>query len=89
VFETDKEVLDWYERQPRALSREYVENIRWNEIKNHPVNPAFVPVLMYMRDIEYFTDMYYQELRRTPAKIQSSGSSWIVGALKNYITLIC
>jgi hypothetical protein len=66
VFETDKEVLDWYERQPRALSKEYVNKIRWNDIKNHPINPAFVPVLIYMRDIEYFTDMYYQELRRTP-----------------------
>jgi hypothetical protein len=66
VFETDKEVLDWYERQPRALSKEYVNSIRWNQIKNYPINPAFVPVLIYMRDIEYFTDMYYQELRRTP-----------------------
>ena len=66
MFETDKEVLDWYERQPRALSKEYVNGIKWNEIKNHPINPAFVPVLVYMRDIEYFTDMYYQELRRTP-----------------------
>jgi len=66
VFETDKEVLDWYERQPRALSREYVNSIQWHEIKNHPLNPAFIPVLIYMRDIEYFTDMYYQELRRTP-----------------------
>jgi len=66
VFETDKEVLDWYERQPRALSKEYVNSLRWNEIKNYPLNPAFVPVLIYMRDIEYFTDMYYQELLRTP-----------------------
>lgn len=66
MFETDKEVLDWYERQPRALSKEYVNSIKWNEIKNYPLNPAFVPVLIYMRDIEYFTDMYYQELRRTP-----------------------
>jgi hypothetical protein len=66
VFETDKEVLEWYERQPRALSKEYVNSIRWNEIKNYSLNPAFVPVLVYMRDIEYFTDMYYQELRRTP-----------------------
>jgi hypothetical protein len=66
VFETDKEVLDWYERQPRALSREYVNSIRWNEVKNYPLNPGFIPVLIYMRDIEYFTDMYYQELRRTP-----------------------
>ena len=66
MFETDKEVLEWYERQPRALSKEYVNSIKWNEIKSHPLNPAFVPVLIYMRDIEYFTDMYYQELRRTP-----------------------
>ena len=66
MFETDKEVLDWYERQPRALSKEYVSNIKWKEIKNYQLNPAFVPVLTYMRDIEYFTDMYYQELRRTP-----------------------
>jgi hypothetical protein len=66
VFETDKEVLDWYERQPRALSKEFVNGIRWHEVKDHPVNPAFIPVLVYMRDIEYFTDMYYQELRRTP-----------------------
>ena len=27
MFETDKEVLDWYERQPRALSKEYVNSI--------------------------------------------------------------
>ena len=66
MFETDKEVLDWYERQPRALSKEYVNSINWKDIKNYELNPAFVPVLIYMRDIEYFTDMYYQELRRTP-----------------------
>ena len=66
MFETDKEVLDWYERQPRALSKEYVNNIRWKEVKDYPLNEAFVPVLFYMRDIEYFTDMYYTELLRTP-----------------------
>jgi hypothetical protein len=66
VFETDKDVLDWYERQPRALSNEYVRNIRWKEIKDYPINEAFIPVLTYMRDIEYFTDMYYKELLRTP-----------------------
>ena len=66
MFETDKEVLDWYERQPRALTRQFVESIRWHEIKDHPLNPAFVRVLVYMRDVEYFTDIYYRELRRTP-----------------------
>jgi hypothetical protein len=66
VFETDKEVLEWYERQPRALSKEYVNQIRWKEVSRYPLNEAFVPVLFYMRDIEYFTDMYYRELMRTP-----------------------
>ena len=66
MFETDKEVLEWYERQPRALSKEYVNQIRWKDVSNYPLNEAFVPVLFYMRDIEYFTDMYYRELMRTP-----------------------
>lgn len=66
MFESDIEVLEWYEKQPRALTREYVNNLRWNEIKNFEVSPTFVPVLIYMRDVEYFTDMYYRELLRTP-----------------------
>lgn len=66
MFESDIEVLQWYEKQPRALSREFVSNIRWNEIKNYELNTAFVPVLTYMRDVEYLTDMYYNELLRTP-----------------------
>ena len=66
MFETDKDVLDWYERQPRALTREFVDNIPWRDISNHALNAAFIPVLIYMRDVEYFTDIYYRELMRTP-----------------------
>jgi len=66
LFETDNDVLDWYERQPRALSKQFVDSIAWNEIKDYPLNPAFIPVLIYMRDIEFFTEMYYRELLRTP-----------------------
>jgi hypothetical protein len=66
VFETDKEVLDWYERQPPAVTREFIDSIPWRDVSNYALNPAFVPVLIYMRDIEYFTDMYYHELLRTP-----------------------
>lgn len=66
MFETDTDVLDWYERQPRALSQEFIDTIPWNRIKDYPLNPAFVPVLLYMRDVEYFTDMYYRDLLRTP-----------------------
>ena len=65
MFETERDVLDWYERQPRAITTEFVNDIPWREIRNHPLNSAFVPVLFYMRDVEFFTDMYYKELLRT------------------------
>lgn len=65
-FETNQDVLNWYEKQPRALTKEFIDEIPWNEVKNHPFDKRFVPVLMYMRDIEILTDMYHQELLRTP-----------------------
>jgi len=65
-FETNKEVLDWYERQPRTLTDEFIGNIAWHDVKNHPLDTRFVPVLLYMRDVEALTDVYYKELLRTP-----------------------
>lgn len=65
-FETKKEVLDWYERQPRALTEEFIENIAWRDVKNYELDQRFVPVLLYMRDVEALTDVYYKELLRTP-----------------------
>lgn len=66
AFETKREVLEWYERQPRALTDEFISNINWKDVKNHELNERFVPVLLYMRDVEVLTDMYYKEMRRTP-----------------------
>lgn len=66
IFETDIEVLDWYEKQPRALSKEFIDSIPWDDVKKYPLNPKFVPVLVYMRDIEIFTEVYHNELKRTP-----------------------
>lgn len=65
-FETKQDVLDWYEKQPRTLTKEFIDRINWKEIKNYPLDEKFVPVLLYMRDVETLTDMYYSELRRTP-----------------------
>jgi Mn-containing catalase len=66
-FETKKEVLDWYEKQPRTLTDEFISNkIAWRDVKNYELNEKFVPVLLYMRDVEVLTDVYYKELRRTP-----------------------
>lgn len=65
-FETKKDVLDWYERQPRTLTDEFIGNIAWKDVKNYELDEKLVPVLMYMRDVEVLTDVYYKELRRTP-----------------------
>lgn len=65
-FETKKEILDWYEKQPRALTAEFLDAIDWKRVKDYPLDERFIPVLLYMRDVETLTDMYYGELRRTP-----------------------
>ncbi len=66
MFETKSEVLGWYESQQRALTDEFISNIPWDQVKDHPFDPRLVPVVLYMRDVETLTDMYWQELRRTP-----------------------
>lgn len=40
--------------------------IRWSDVKNYPLDKRLIPVLLYMRDVETLTDVYYEELRRTP-----------------------
>ncbi len=65
-FETKQDVLNWYEKQPQSLTPEFINQIRWTEVKNYPLDKKLVPVLLYMRDVEILTDMYYEELRRTP-----------------------
>jgi len=66
AFETNKEVLDWYEKQERTLTDEFISGLPWNEVRNTPLDEKFIPVLLYMRDVEVLTEMYHQELRRTP-----------------------
>src|SRR6186713_3480203 len=65
-FETTKDVYDWYERQQPVFTKEGIESIPWNEVRDHPLDERFIPVLLYMRDVETLTDMYHRELLRTP-----------------------
>lgn len=60
------EILQQYEKNPRFLSKEFIDSIPWRDIKNHPLEEKFFPVIVYMRDIEAFTDIYYQQLLGTP-----------------------
>ena len=66
TFETNRDVLAWYERQPRSLTQEFISSIPWNDVKRHRFDERFVPVLFYMRDVETLTDMYHREMLRTP-----------------------
>lgn len=66
TFETTKDVYDWYERQQPVFTKEGIEAISWNEVKDYPLDKRFIPVLLYMRDVETLTDMYHRELLRTP-----------------------
>lgn len=66
TFDSNKEVLDWYERQPRALTPEFLGAIPWEKVKDSEFDEKFVPILFYMRDVETLTDMYHRELLRTP-----------------------
>jgi hypothetical protein len=65
-FETNRDVLEWYERQPRALTPEFISSIPWHKVRSHEFDERFIPVLFYMRDVETLTDMYHRELLRTP-----------------------
>ena len=66
AFDSNKDVLDWYERQDRALTPEFISSIPWDKVRETPFDERFVPVLFYMRDVETLTDMYHRELQRTP-----------------------
>ncbi len=66
TFETNRDVLEWYERQPRTLTPEFISSIPWHEVKSHELDHRFVPVLLYMRDVETLTDMYHRQMLRTP-----------------------
>jgi rubrerythrin len=65
-FETNKDVLDWFERQERTLTPEFINSIPWHKVKDDPIDEKLIPILLYMRDVETLTDMYHRELRRTP-----------------------
>ncbi len=65
-FETTKEVFDWYDRQSPVFTKEGIASIPWSDVRKYPLDERFIPVLLYMRDVETLTDMYHREMLRTP-----------------------
>lgn len=66
LFQTEDEALRWYEGQERVLTKEFINTIPWDDVDRHELPAEFIPVIIYMRDVERFTEIYYRELRRTP-----------------------
>jgi rubrerythrin len=66
VFETERDALAWYESQPQVITKKFIDSIPWKEVQEHPINPEFFPVLIYMRDVESYTEIWYRDMLRTP-----------------------
>jgi hypothetical protein len=66
VFDTVEGALEWFTKDERVLTPDFVANIPWDKVKDTPLDPSFVPVITYMRDIESFTEQYYKELLASP-----------------------
>lgn len=66
LFETAKDALDWYQSEERVINKSFLETIPWSEAKSHEIDKKFLPVLLYMRDIETMTEVYFQELMKSP-----------------------
>ncbi len=66
MFQDEIDVLKWYQSKPRVLSKDFLNKIPWKDTMKYKLDPKFIPVLVYMRDVEKFTAVYYEELRRTP-----------------------
>ncbi len=65
LFETTKDVLDWYQKGDRVITPAFIDSVAWKDIKNHPIDEKFFPVLLYMRDIETMTTRYFDELMKS------------------------
>lgn len=66
LFDHEDDVLAWYQKPERVLTPAFIDAIPWKDIVRTPLNEAFLPVILYMRDIERFTSVYYEQLLQTP-----------------------
>lgn len=59
-------ILDTYQRKERYLTKEYIQGIEWHNVPKFELQERFFPVVKYMRDIEAFTNIYFEQLLMTP-----------------------
>lgn len=66
MSDRENQVLSQYNKNPRYLSKQFIDSIPWQDVKKYPLPEKFIPIILYMRDIEAFTDIYYKQLIKTP-----------------------
>jgi rubrerythrin len=66
MFTTPKEALDWFIKDERVLTPDFIAAIPWQEIRNHELDPVLVPIITYMRDVETYTTVYHKEMCASP-----------------------
>ncbi len=66
IYSDPKELVDWYDNQERVLTKDFLATIPWEDVSKYEVDPSFLPVLIYFRDVEKFTEIYFQKMLQTP-----------------------
>lgn len=66
MSERQYSILETYQKNDRYISQSFIDSIEWNKIPKFPLPERLFPVLKYMRDIEAFTNIYFEQLLRTP-----------------------
>lgn len=66
MSERQDAILHTYSKNDRYLSKEFMDTIEWHKIPKFELDEKFFPVLKYMRDIEAFTNIYFEQLLLTP-----------------------
>jgi hypothetical protein len=82
LFQNEAEALAWYEREERIVNKAFIDAIPWSQVKDYELDAALLPVLVYMRDVERLTEVYYDELVRTP----TAKDPWVKAFLERWRT---
>ncbi|OGL63155.1 hypothetical protein A3C09_02705 [Candidatus Uhrbacteria bacterium RIFCSPHIGHO2_02_FULL_47_44] len=66
LFATAKDALNWYQSEDRVINKSFLDSVPWKDVTLHEIDKKFLPVLLYMRDIETMTEVYFEELMKSP-----------------------
>ncbi len=64
-FETLDDLLASYEREERILTPTAIAALPWQDVSRTMFDECWLPVMLYMRDVETYTEVYYEELKRS------------------------